>query len=136
VNVVYPFAPLALLCCTAEYPCEPRDMQLRTIETYRERFPTIVVGISDHQSGIAMGPVAFALGARIHEKHFTLSRTMKGSDQAFSLEPVGLRKLCRDLERVREALGDGVKRRLPGEVAPLVKMGRSREGLEAEVSHV
>ena len=74
------------------------------------RLPNIVIGLSDHQNGIALAPVAYALGARVIEKHFTLNRAWKGTDHAFSLEPVGMSKMVRDLHRVREALGDGVKR--------------------------
>ena len=76
------------------------------ITTLRERYPELVVGLSDHQDGIAMAPVAFMLGARIVEKHFTLSHTAKGTDHAFSLMPEGMRKLVRDLRRVPIAIGD------------------------------
>jgi sialic acid synthase len=83
-----------------------------------------VVGLSDHQDGIAMAPVAYMLGARVVEKHFTLSHTAKGTDHAFSLMPEGMRKLVRDLRRVPIAIGDGVKRPLPSEGKPLQKMGK------------
>ena len=116
---------LAFLQCTAAYPCEPHEMNIRVIETYRQRFPGTVIGLSDHQNGIAMGPVAFALGARIFEKHFTLNRTWKGSDHAFSLEPAGMRKYVRDLKRVAVALGDGVKRVYESEKPPIRKMAKS-----------
>jgi sialic acid synthase len=115
---------LAILQCTASYPVQPHLMNLNVIRTYRERFPDAVVGLSDHQNGIAMAPVAYALGARVVEKHFTLNRAWKGTDHAFSLEPAGLRKLVRDLRRVREALGDGVKRAYEEEQAPLYKMAK------------
>jgi N-acetylneuraminate synthase/sialic acid synthase len=65
------------------------------------------------------------LGARIVEKHFTLNRTSKGTDHAFSLEPVGLRKMVRDLERTHRALGNGVKKIYESEKAPITKMGKS-----------
>ena len=116
---------IAFLQCTAAYPCEPHEMNLRVIETYRRAFPETVIGLSDHQNGIAMGPVAFALGARIFEKHFTLNRTWKGSDHAFSLEPAGMRKYVRDLKRVAVALGDGVKRVYESEKPPIRKMAKS-----------
>ena len=58
------------------------------------------------------------------EKHFTLNHTWKGTDHAFSLEPIGMRKLVRDLRRVPDALGDGVKRQLASEARPLTKMGK------------
>ena len=71
-----------------------------------------------------MAPVAYMLGARVIEKHFTASHTAKGTDHAFSLMPEGMRKLVRDLRRVPAAIGDGVKRPLPSEEAPLRKMGK------------
>ena len=94
------------------------------IETYRERFPDVVIGLSDHQNGIAMALVAYMLGARVIEKHFTLNHAWKGTDHAYSLMPEGMRRLVRDLHRVPEALGDGVKRPLPSEERPLEKMGK------------
>jgi sialic acid synthase len=115
---------LCLMQCTASYPCEVEELNLHVIETYRERFPELVVGLSDHQSGIAMALVGYMLGARVIEKHFTLNHAWKGSDHAFSLMPEGMRRLVRDLRRVPEALGDGVKRRLPSEERPLEKMGK------------
>lgn len=115
---------LCLLQCTASYPAETEDMNLNVIKSYREMFPDVVVGLSDHQNGIAMAVAAYVLGARVIEKHFTLNRAWKGTDHAFSLEPVGMRKLVRDLHRARSALGDGTKRLLPCEIKPLFKMGK------------
>jgi N-acetylneuraminate synthase/sialic acid synthase len=115
---------LCILQCTASYPVEPADMHLRVITTFRERFPDVVIGLSDHQNGIAMADAAYILGARVIEKHFTLNRAWKGTDHAYSLEPVGLRKLVRDLRRVRVALGTGAKQPLPIEKKPLYKMGK------------
>ncbi|MBT9160739.1 MAG: N,N'-diacetyllegionaminic acid synthase [Dehalococcoidia bacterium] len=66
----------------------------------------------------------FMLGARVIEKYFTLNHAWKGTDHAFSLEPIGMRKLVRDLRRVRIALGDGDKRPLPCEPKPLFKMAK------------
>jgi len=125
VDTILPINPqLCLLQCTAAYPCAVDELQLRVIETYRERFPGVVVGLSDHQSGIAMALVGYMLGARVIEKHFTLDHAWKGSDHAFSLMPDGMRRLVRDLHRVPVALGDGVKRPLPSEERPLEKMGK------------
>lgn len=115
---------LALLQCTAAYPASHEDLNLRVIQLYQKEFPRAVVGLSDHENGIAMAMAAFVLGARIIEQHFTLNHTMKGTDHVFSLEPIGMRKLARDLRRVRLALGDGVKRPLPSEASALVKMGK------------
>jgi len=115
---------VCIMQCTASYPVNPADMNLSVITTYRECFPDVVIGLSDHQNGIGMAMIAYTLGARVIEKHFTMDRTLKGTDHAFSLEPVGLRKLIRDLRRGREAMGDGVKKPLPCEQKPLYKMGK------------
>jgi N-acetylneuraminate synthase/sialic acid synthase len=125
VETVLPInSQLCLLQCTATYPAAVEDLNLGVITTLRERYPELVVGLSDHQDGIAMSLVAYMLGARIMEKHFTLSHTLKGTDHAFSLMPEGMRKLVRDLRRVPAALGDGVKRPLPAEEPALRKMGK------------
>jgi N-acetylneuraminate synthase/sialic acid synthase len=71
-----------------------------------------------------MSVAAFVLGARVVEKHFTLNRAMRGTDHRFSLEPVGLRKLVRDLQRTRLALGDGEKTLYASEIEPMTKMGK------------
>jgi N-acetylneuraminate synthase/sialic acid synthase len=115
---------VCLLQCTAMYPVEPEHMNLKVISTFRDRFPDVVIGLSDHQNGIAMALVAYTLGARVIEKHFTLNRAWRGTDHAFSLEPGGMRKMVRDLRRARIAIGDGVKRVVPGEEKPLFKMGK------------
>lgn len=115
---------LAFLQCTATYPAAYEQLNLKVISTYREEFPDVVVGLSDHENGIAMAVAAYVLGGRILEKHFTLNHTWKGTDQAFSLEPIGMRKLVRDLRRVRVALGDGHKSVYPSEIAALQKMGK------------
>jgi sialic acid synthase len=115
---------LCLLQCTAAYPADVAELNLRVITVLRDRYPELVVGLSDHQDGISMALVAYMLGARVIEKHFTLSHTWKGTDHAFSLMPEGLRKLVRDLRRAPTALGDGVKRRYPSEERPLEKMGK------------
>lgn len=116
---------VAVLQCTAAYPCDFTELNLRVIETLREEFPHNVIGLSDHDNGIAMSVAAYVLGARIIEKHFTLNRANRGTDHAFSLEPIGLRKMVRDLKRTRLALGDGVKRQYPSESKPLAKMAKA-----------
>ncbi|HEY1366504.1 MAG TPA: N-acetylneuraminate synthase family protein [Gaiellaceae bacterium] len=115
---------IAVLQCTAGYPAEWEELDLRVISTYQQVFPDAVVGFSSHDNGIAMPVAAYVLGAQIVEKHFTLNRAMKGTDHRFSLEPVGLRKLVRDLQRTRIALGDGTKTMYQSEAAPILKMGK------------
>jgi N-acetylneuraminate synthase/sialic acid synthase len=115
---------LCLMQCTAGYPAAFEELNLRVIGAFRERFPEVVVGLSSHDNGIAMALAGYVLGAQVVEKHYTLNRTMKGTDHAFSLEHPGLRRLVRDLRRACVALGDGVKRAYPSEEAPLFKMAK------------
>src|SRR5438874_7200346 len=125
VEVILPINDqLCVLQCTAAYPADTDDLNLNVITTLRERFPGLVIGLSDHQNGIAMALVAYMLGARVIEKHFTLDHALKGTDHAFSLMPDGMRRLVRDLHRIPGALGDGVKRPLPSEEAAIRKMGK------------
>ncbi len=124
-DAVMPINPqLCILQCTAGYPAAFEELNLKVISTYRERFPSAVIGLSSHDNGIAMALAAYMLGARVVEKHFTLDHTWKGTDHAFSLEPEGFRKMVRDLRRLRVAQGDGVKRVYASEVEPMVKMGK------------
>jgi len=125
-HAIMPINPqLCILQCTAAYPAEPKDLNLRVIETFRKYFPDVTIGLSDHENGIDLANIAYMLGARVIEKHFTLNHAWKGTDHAFSLEPVGLRKLVRNLRRIKLSLGDGVKKRLDLEEKPLKKMGKS-----------
>jgi N-acetylneuraminate synthase/sialic acid synthase len=135
VETVMPINPrLCVLQCTAAYPAAVEELELGVITTYRERYPDLVVGLSDHQDGIAMALVAYMLGARVIEKHFTLSHAAKGTDHAFSLMPEGMRKLVRDMRRVPVAIGDGVKRPFPSEEKPLQKMGKKLVAARALVA--
>ncbi len=115
---------IAILQCTSAYPARPDQLNLRVIETYRKLFPDIVIGYSGHDNGIAMPLVAYMLGARIIEKHFTLDRSLKGTDHAFSLSPIGFKHMVRDLKRARLALGDYEKKTIEEEKAPIIKMGK------------
>lgn len=115
---------LAILQCTASYPSDFSELDLSVISLYRNEFPDNIIGFSAHDNGIAMSVAAFVLGARIIEKHFTLNRVMKGTDHAFSIEPLGMKKLVRDLKRVRQALGDGKKKFYQSEKNAIYKMGK------------
>jgi len=115
---------IAILQCTASYPAKYEQLNLRVISKLRNIFPDNVIGYSGHDNGIAMAVAAFTLGARVIEKHFTLNRTLKGTDHAFSLEPQGLSKIVRDLDRASKALGDGHKIVYDEEKQPIMKMGK------------
>ncbi|GAA0496982.1 N-acetylneuraminate synthase family protein [Microbacterium aurantiacum] len=115
---------LVLMHATSTYPMEPEEANLRMIPALRERFPGVPVGYSGHERGLQISLAAVALGAVAVERHITLDRTMWGSDHAASLEPTGLTHLVRDIRVIESALGDGVKRVYPGELAPMAKLRR------------
>lgn len=97
-------APLALLKCTSAYPAPPSAMNLNTIPDLQQRFD-VPVGLSDHTLGIAVPVAAVAVGARIIEKHFTLSREQPGPDSAFSLEPPEFRAMVEAVRVAEAAVG-------------------------------
>ena len=117
-------APFALLHCTASYPSAFEELNLRCIPAMLERYPETVIGWSCHVHNISMAMQAHAYGARILEVHFTMNRSMKGTDHAFSMEPATLKKLCKDLARAHVAAGDGIKKYYDSERKPIAKMRR------------
>ncbi len=96
---------IALLRCTSAYPAPPEEMNLRTIPELARRFE-VPVGLSDHTMGIAVPVAAVALGACIIEKHFTLSRSLKGPDSAFSLEPPEFKEMVEAVRVAKQSLGE------------------------------
>ncbi|MGA7148698.1 MAG: N-acetylneuraminate synthase family protein [Microbacterium sp.] len=115
---------LLLMHATSTYPMDPSEANLRMIPVLRDRYPGVPVGYSGHERGLQISLAAVALGAVAVERHITLDRTMWGSDHAASLEPTGLQHLVRDIRVIEAALGDGVKRVYPGELAPMAKLRR------------
>ena len=97
---------LVLYNCTSGYPVPFEDVCLLDINLLIEKYGDKVkhIGFSGHHLGIAVDVAAYTLGANVIERHYTLDRTWKGTDHAASLEPEGLRKLCRDLKAVNKAL--------------------------------
>jgi pseudaminic acid synthase len=95
---------LVLLKCTSTYPSTPENTNLLTIPHLQQLF-NCLVGLSDHTMGIGAAVAAVALGTRVIEKHFTLSRAEGGVDSAFSLEPAELKSLVIESERAFLALG-------------------------------
>lgn len=114
---------LILMHATSTYPLPPHEANLRMISTLSDRY-NVPVGYSGHERGLQISLGAVALGAVTVERHITLDRTMWGSDQAASLEPAGLERLIRDIRILTEAMGDGIKRVYPGELAPLSRLRR------------
>jgi sialic acid synthase len=97
---------LVVYSCTSGYPVPFTDISLLEINALKEKYGNKVkeIGFSGHHLGIAVDIAAYMLGATYIERHYTLDRTWKGTDHAASLEPDGLRKLCRDLVAVGQSL--------------------------------
>ena len=92
--------------CTSTYPATPENTNVNTIPVFKEIFPDCIIGLSDHTMGIGASIAAVALGARVIEKHFTLSRADGGVDSDFSLEPDELQLLVVESERAFLSLGN------------------------------
>ena len=94
---------------TSAYPCKSEELNLNVIPKFIEEFDH-PIGYSGHELGIQTTLAACVLGACFIERHFTLDRSMWGTDQAASLEPAGLKKLVRDVRVLEKSLGDGIKK--------------------------
>jgi len=114
---------LLITHATSAYPCDPAELNLRMVETLREKF-SCPIGYSGHEVGLVTSVVAVAMGACLVERHFTLDRAMWGNDQAASVEPVGFRKLVKYIRVTEQALGDGVKKVYKSELSSLKKLRR------------
>lgn len=113
---------LTLLHCVGVYPCDESLLNLRMIETLRVAYPEFRIGYSGHEASVSPSVVAASLGARLIERHVTLSRAMYGSDQAASLEPNGFRTLVEQVRKIPLIMGDGIKRVTDGEKAVAKKL--------------
>ena len=114
--------PFELQHSNSSYPMKIEEANLRCIQTLKNKF-NCNVGYSGHESiGYLICIAAAVLGASSIERHITLDRSMYGSDQAASLEPIGLQRLVRDLREVEIILGDGIKRIWPSEIPVLKKL--------------
>ena len=109
--------PFELMHTVSTYPMKDEDANLNMIKTLREKFDCNV-GYSGHEVGLAVSYAATALGISSLERHITLDRSMYGSDQSASVEPLGLRQLIGAVRKIEVAMGDGVKKTIEAE-API-----------------
>jgi sialic acid synthase SpsE len=114
--------PLILLQCTSTYPTAYKDVKLGAIAILHERFG-VPVGLSDHSIGIYTALGAVAKGACILEKHFTISRSWPGPDQALSIEPDELRQLVQGADAIYQALG--VEKTILEQERPVIGFARA-----------
>lgn len=97
---------ISVLHCVSQYPTEYQNVNLRTIPYLKKKYPQYTIGYSDHTVGIATPVAAVAIGAEIIEKHITLDRQMKGTDQAGSLEIDGIYRMVRDIRNLELSFGE------------------------------
>lgn len=96
---------VVLLKCSSEYPANPSNLNLATIADMKKRFQ-VPVGFSDHTLGSESAVVAVSLGACVVEKHFCLSRKLKGPDSAFSMEPHEFAELVKKVHQTQKIVGN------------------------------
>ncbi|WP_462356604.1 N-acetylneuraminate synthase family protein [Phocaeicola coprocola] len=96
---------ISILHCVSQYPTHPDNLNLRTITYLKKHYPQYKIGFSDHTIGISAPIVAIGMGAEIIEKHVTIDRHMKGTDQAGSLGPDGVNRMIRDIRIAERWMG-------------------------------
>lgn len=96
---------ISILHCVSQYPTEPKNVNLNTITYLLKNYKDYVIGYSDHTIGISTPVAAVAMGAKVIEKHITLDRRMKGTDQAGSLGPDGVHRMVRDIRILDQSMG-------------------------------
>lgn len=117
---------IILLHCTLCYPTKPQDVNLRMMETMKNKFPEYPVGLSDHTLGISIPIAAAALGARVIEKHYTVDKTLPlSADHWLSVDPKELQELVKGVTEVRLALGSSVKGPIKAEESTYMYARRS-----------
>ena len=96
---------ISILHCVSQYPTEPKNVNLNSIRYLIKTYPGYRIGYSDHTVGISTPVAAVAMGAQIIEKHITIDRRMKGTDQEGSLGPDGLNRMVRDIRLLEKSMG-------------------------------
>ena len=97
---------ISILHCVSEYPTQYEHVNLNTIPYLKARYPQYAIGYSDHTIGISIPVAAVAAGATVLEKHITIDRKLKGTDQASSLGIDGIERMIRDIRNLELALGE------------------------------
>lgn len=97
---------ISILHCVSQYPTHPDNLNLNTIKYLKKHYGQYHIGFSDHTIGISAPSVAVGMGAEIIEKHITIDRHMKGTDQLGSLGPDGVNRMIRDIRIAERWLGN------------------------------
>ena len=116
---------LILMQCTSSYPCPPETMNIKAIDTMKQAFNGLPVGISDHVIGDMVSLGAVARGADIIEKHFTLDKKMEGPDHILSMQPEEFSAMQERVRIVEKSLGDGIKQPASSEIASIIRFRKT-----------
>jgi len=114
---------------TSSYPCKNEELNLNMIKTLKEKYPFTPIGYSGHETGLAPTWAAVALGASFVERHITLDRAMWGTDQAASVEILGMMRLVSNIRDIEASLGDGIKKVYESELSARKKLRRIQSPL-------
>lgn len=128
---------ISILHCVSQYPTTPDNLNLLTIKYLKKEYPQYTIGFSDHTIGIAAPIAAVGLGAAIIEKHITIDRKLKGTDQKGSLGPDGVNRMVRDIRLAERWMGVEDLYIDKSVAASKVKLERSiASNIELQVGHV
>lgn len=107
---------------TSTYPCKLEELNLRVINSFLNKYPSVPIGYSGHETGLAPTLAAVAMGASFIERHITLDRALWGSDQAASVEIGGMFRMVKDIRDIEKALGNGIKTVYESEMNSIKKL--------------
>lgn len=134
---------ISILHCVSQYPTQPDNLNLKTIPYLKKHYGQYTIGFSDHTIGISAPTVAVGMGAEIIEKHVTIDRRMKGTDQAGSLGPDGVNRMVRDIRIAERWMGSeelyieqsvaSSKVKLERSIATLKKINKGEIITEADI---
>lgn len=113
---------LSILHCNSSYPAQSSQLNLRYIEKLKQKFKKSVIGYSGHEMNLSSSVAAVVLGAKIIERHITLDKSMWGTDQQASIEPLGFARLIKDVRAVEQSLGKPIKIVYPEEKTIMKKL--------------
>ena len=113
---------LSILHCNSSYPAQNNQLNLKYIQKLKLMFKKSVIGYSGHEMNLTSSVAAVVLGAKIIERHITLDKSMWGTDQQASIEPLGFARLIKDVRTVEHSLGKPIKKVYPEEKKVMAKL--------------
>lgn len=119
---------IVLFHCVLSYPTDPKNANLKVIETLKNDFPDVRVGFSDHvapDDTMMTLAIAYLLGAEVIEKHFTLDKTLSGNDHYHAGDPEDFKKAIANFNWIDMVLGSAEKTVLECEIVPRREARRS-----------